>query len=1054
MWLVLAALRRPITVIVLTLGLILGAALSIMRMPRDIFPDLGIPVIYVVQTWPGFTPAQMEGLLVSKYEYHFLYIAGIEHIESQSVQGVSIMKLYFHPGTDTSYAMAQVTAMAYRSTAFMPPGTVPPFIMRLDAGSYPVAQLICQSDTRSETEIQDIMLFRVRPILATLPGVSATPPFGGKVRMVVVELDPHRLRSYGMAPEEVAIAIAQTNVIIPEGAVRIGGRQLITKTNAVVPKPTDLNDAPLRIGSGPTVFLRDVGKAADAGDVVTNIALVNGRRAVYLPITKRAGASTLEVIKTIREKLPDMKAAIPDDMQLRIEFDQSVYVRNSINGLIFEGILGAVLTGLAVLVFIRDLRSALVVIVSIPISVLMAIVALALTGQTINIMTLGGLALAVGVLVDEATVEIENIHVHLAAGKKPARAVVDAMLEVRVPRLIAMLCVCAVFLPSFFMSGVGKALFGPLALAVGFAMISSYLVTSTLVPVIAAWLLRAQAGHGARELGIFTALRRAYERLVGALIGARVPLVIAYLAACGVAIWTGRTLPRELFPTANPNQFQVRIRAPDGTRLEATEDLVLSTLDTIKQEVGPDEVEITLANIGSTPPSYPVNAIFVWNCGPQEAILLVAMKPSARRSLPALEDGLRRRLAARFPDVAFSFEAGDVISQVLNTGSPNPVNVVVSGNNLPGTRKYAEQIRAELGKVGELRDLVIPLPLDYPALAIDIDRERAGQLGVTTNRVARSLVEATWSSQLTQPVFWVDANGLGYYVSVRVPEAELDSLEAVKNLPVMPDGTSRPLLRDVATVTTTIVPGEFDHWNSIRTVSVTANSGTNDLGSVGDAVDRAIENAKASAPPSKDVKVAVRGQVEELRTALDGLRDGLLLAIVVVVLLLAANFQSFRDAAAILLVVPAVIAGVVLALEATRTSLNIQSFMGAIMSIGVSVANAVLLVKFTQDQRRSGAAARDAAQHAAAGRLRPILMTTLAMLAGMVPMALALGEAGEQNAPLGRAVIGGLAASTVATLLVLPAILTLIHERRPFASASLDPGDPESAHFDGGKVES
>jgi multidrug efflux pump subunit AcrB len=1045
MWLVIAAMRRPITVLVLTLGILLGAVLGIARMPRDIFPDLGIPVIYVVQTWSGMTPAQMEGLLVSKYEYHFLYIAGIEHIESQSIQGVSIMKLQFHPGTDTSFAMAQVTAMAYRATAFMPPGTVAPFIMRLDAGSYPVAQLVCTSDTRSETEVQDMTLFRVRPILATLDGVSAPPPFGGKVRMVVVELDPHRLQACAMSPEEVATALAQANVTLPEGVVRFGDDQLITSTNAVVKKPTELNDVPLRVGPGATVYLRDVGNASDSGDVVTNIAHVNGKRAVYLPITKRAGASTLGVIEEVRRRLPDMKAVLPDDIDVRIEFDQSVYVKNAIEGLLSEGALGALLTGLVVLLFMRDARSALVVVVSIPVSILMAIVALWLTGQTVNVMTLGGLALAVGILVDEATVEIENIHVHLARGKKPALAVLDAMREVRVPRLIAMLCVCAVFLPSFFMAGVGRALFAPLALAVGFAMVSSYIATSTLVPVLAAWVLRPGSAHAPRETGILAAGRRLFAGTVALAVRGRYPLVAAYLVASGAIIASGRSLPTELFPAASGDRFQIRLRAPDGTRLERTEELTLGVLAAVKEEAGPDGVEITLANIGTTPANAPVSAIFVWNDGPHEAILLVSLRPDRKRSLTAFEEALRAKLAARFPALQLSFEAGDVISQVLNTGSPNPVNVVVSGNDLAKTRAHAEKIRAEMAKVPELRDLAIPLPLDTPALKIDIDRERAGQLGVTTNRIARSLVQATWSSQLTQQIFWVDASGLGYFIALRLPESKVASIEDVRNIPVMADRAERPLLRDVARVSRTQVPGEFDHWNSVRTVSVTANTGTNDLGGVGAAVDQAI--ARAGPPPAKDVKVAVRGQVQQMRETLDGLGRGLALSVLVVVLLLAANFQSGRDALAVLLVVPAVLAGVVLVLSATGTSLNIPSFMGAIMAVGVSVANAVLVVKFTEDRRREGVAGVDAAREAAVARVRPILMTSAAMLAGMVPMALALGQAGEQNAPLGRAVVGGLAASTVATLLVLPAILAIVHGRRPYRSASVDPHDPESAHF-------
>lgn len=1043
MWLVAAALRRPITVVVAVLALLLGAAQAIARMPRDIFPDLGIPVIYVVQTWPGMTPAQMEGLLVSKYEYHFLYIAGIEHIESQSIQGVSIMKLYFHRGTDTSYAMAQVTAMAYRSTAFMPPGTLPPFIMRLDAGSYPVAQLVLQSDGRSETEIQDLTLFTVRPILQTIEGVSAPPPFGGKVRMVVVELDPRRLQSYGMSPEEVAVAIAQTNVTLPEGAVRIGGEQLITETNAVVKRPADLNDVPIRLGHGPTVYVRDVGNASDSGDVVTNIAHVNGRRAIYLPVTKRAGASTLTVIEEVRKKLPDMKAVVPDDVDVRLEFDQSIYVKNSIKGLLFEGVLGAVLTGIAVLLFIRDPRSALIVILSIPISILMATIGLAVLGQTVNVMTLGGLALAVGILVDEATVAIESTSTHLARGKSPARAVLDAAREVRVPQLVAMLSVCAVFIPSFFMTGVGRALFAPLALAVGLAMVSSYVVTSTLVPVLSTWLLRSTS-HADAERGL---LVRIYRPIAGAVLRLRWIIAPLYLAGCALVLHGARSIPTELFPQASQDRFQIRVRAPDGTQLERTEKLILDVLDLVKEEAGgPDAVEITLANIGGSTPSYPVNAIFAWNSGPHEGLLLVSLRPDRSRSLAAFQDRLRARLGARFPGVAFSFEAGDVISQVLNTGSPNPVNVVVRGNDLARTRSYAEKVRAELAKVQELRDLAIPLPLDYPALKIDVDRERAGQLGVSMRQIGRSLVEATWSSQLTTPVFWVDEKGLGYYITVRLPEAELGSVEAVKNIPVMPDGAARPLLRDVAIITTAIRPGEYDHRDSFRTVSIVANAGTNDLGAIARAVDAAIQ--RAGAPPGKDIRVFVYGQTAQMRETLAGLARGLVLAIAVVILLLAASFQSFKDAFAILLIVPAALAGAVVSLGVTGTSLNVQSFMGTIMAIGVSVANAVLIVTFLQDRRRAGRVGTEAAREAAIARVRPILMTSLSMIAGMIPMALGLGEGGEQNAPLGRAVVGGLAASTTAALLVLPGILAMLHGDRRWRSASLDPEDPQSPRFD------
>ncbi len=1050
MWLVIAALRRPITVIVAVVGLIVGASLAVARMPRDIFPDLEVPVVYVTQTWPGMTPAQVEGLIVSKYEDHFLYIAGIEHIESRSVQGVTMLKLYFHPGTDTSYAVAQVTAMAYRAAAFMPPGTLPPFIMRLDQGAFPAAQLVFESKTRSDTEIQDLALYKVRPILATLPGVSAPPPFGGKARMIMVSLDPDRLRAYGMSPEEVAIAIANTNVTLPEGAVRLNGTQYITQTNNTVPGPQQLNDAPLRMGQGATVYLRDVGVAEDGGDVHVSSALVNGRRAVYMPITKRAGASTLAVVDSIYAKLPEMRSAIPADIGVHLEFDQSTYVRNAIQGLALEGLSGALLTGLVVVLFIRDLRSALIVVLSIPTSIFMALIALALAKQTINIMTLGGLALAVGILVDEASVAIENIHVHLARGKSPALAVRDAMSEVQTPRLVAMLCVCAVFIPSFYMAGVGRALFGALALAVGLAMVASYLVTSTLVPVLASWLLRRTPHHEGPPRGVdgrLALVARAQERCTARLMARPRLAVVAFVGAVGVLVAAlGATLPQELFPLVNTDKFQLRVRGPDGLQLERSEDLCRDVLATIGEEVGADNVDVTIGNIGPVPGGFPVSAQYVWNSGPQEFLLLVGLKPGRVRSLPRLEEGLRRRFAARFPGVGFSFEPADVISQVLSGATPNSVKVMVSGNRFEDVRAHAEAIRDELAKEPGLRDLAIPLPLDYPTIRVDIDRERAAQLGTHADRVGRSLVEATWSSQFTQLNLWVDQAGLGYFVAVRLPESSFKSIEDLKNLAVMPGAQERPLLRDVATLTETTSPGEYDHWNSIRTIPVTANAADRDLARLGKAVDRAI--ARAGAPPSPDIKVSVQGLVRQMRETLGGLQQGLVLAVVVVVLLLSATFQSFRDALAVLLAVPGTVAGVLIALAVTGTTLNIQSFIGAIMSIGVAVANAVLVVKFFGDRRREGMSVSDAARAAATARTRAVLMTSVSMLAGMLPMAFGLGEAGEQNAPLAIAVIGGLSVSTLVTLLLLPTILVAVHGTRAFRHASLDPADPESAHFE------
>ena len=1041
MFLVLRALRRPFTVLVAVLAILLSAGLAVRRAPVDIFPSLGVPVIYVVQPFGGMSPAQMEGQIVAYYEYHFLYVAGIEHIESQSIQGMAMLKLYFHPGTDIAESMAQVTAMTFRATAFMPPGTLPAFILRYDAGSIPAGQLVFSSDRRSDAEIQDLALYRVRPLLSTIPGVSAPPPSGGKVRTIVVYADPDRMRSYGIAPDEIATTLARENLTLPAGNVRVGDFTTISQTNAMVQKPTDLESIPLRTGSGPTVYLRDVARVEDGADIVYNIALVNGRRTVYLPVTKRPDASTLDVVNELKAMLPKMRSLVPDDVHIDLAFDQSIYVKGAISGLVTEGLLGAVLTGLMVLLFLRDWRSALIVVLTIPFSLLAAVVGLRLVGQTVNIMTLGGLALAIGILVDEATVAIENIHRHLETTPQASRAVVGAMREVIVPRLLAMLCVIAVFIPSFFVVGVGRALFPPLALAVAFSMIASYLLSSTLVPVLAVWLFRNRTAKAEQRPGFLGRLQERYGHLAADIVRLRWRVVLVYAAVCiSVLLLVGR-LGTELFPRVDTGQFQLRVRAPAGTRLEKTEEIVLDVDHAIREEVGAQFVQITLGNVGNPPWSYPVNAIYTWNSGPQEAVLLVALEPGKRPSVDALEERLRKKLAARWPNVRFSFEAGDIVSQVLNFGAPTPINVTVSGNNLAETRAFTQRIANELTPIPGLRDVQISQALDYPTLDVQIDRERAGQLGVTVDVVAKSIVAATSSSALTTPNYWTSpTTGVPYRVAVRVPENQIGSADDLRNLPVMPDGAPRPLVSDIATVTPGETPGEIDHWNSQRMLSVTANVAGHDLAAAARQVDAAVK--RAGTPP-RGSTVAAHGQVEQMLLTLASLRGGLLLAIVVVLLLLAANFQSIRAALVVLSTTPAVLAGVVLALLVTGTSLNVQSMMGTIMSIGVAVANAVLLITFARERRRAGDEPATAAIAAARGRLRPILMTSAAMIAGMIPMALGLGEGGAQSAPLGRAVIGGLIASTVATLGVLPAMFVVGERKGPWQSASLDPDDPD-----------
>jgi multidrug efflux pump subunit AcrB len=858
---------------------------------------------------------------------------------------------------------------------------------------------------------------------------------------VVVRLDPDRLRSYALSPNEVIAALSAGNVISPSGTVRIDDRMPIVPVNSLVKDVSELLTIPIRHGDGATVYLRDVATVQDSSDVAVGYALVNGRRAVYILVTKRADASTLGVVRNVKAALPEMRAVLPDDIRVSFEFDQSPTVLRSIRSLVLEGALGAGLIGLMVLVFLRDWRSVVIVVLNIPFALCGAVVAMWLTGQTINLMTLGGLALAVGILVDESTVEVENIHARLGRTGSVALAVRQGNRDTAGPRLLAMLCVLAVFVPSFFMQGAARTLFVPLSLAVGFAMISSYLLSSTFVPVLAAWLLRApRAGSNGEHR------REGHAGLFRGVVRTRWVVVPAYLAAVGLAGYgVGRGLGLEIFPRVDAGRFQLRLKAPAGTRVEKTEEIVRGVLATIEQEAGRDAVAISVGYAGLIPSSYPINAIYQWSGGPEEAILRVAMKDEARVDVEALKRTLRERLGRERPDVEFSFEPADIVSDVMSFGSPTPIEVAISGPNFADTRAHAEAIRRALAGVPTLRDLRYGQALDYPTVAVRIDRERAGLSGVTVEEVARSLVTATSSSRFVVPNYWPDPKtGIGYQVQVEVPYQVMDSVEDVATLPVPRPGGPPVLLRDVADVAPGTMPGEYDRYNMKRALTLTANVAGEDLGRASRRVVDAL--AKAGAPP-KGVVVDVRGQVAPMREILGGLSVGLAMSVLAILLVLTAYFQSVRLALVSMATLPAALAGVAVALGLSRTTVNLQSFMGAIMALGVAVANAILLVTFAERSRRAGASAAEAAVVGARDRLRPVLMTSLAMIAGMVPMALGLGEGGEQTAPLGRAVIGGLAASTLATLLVLPAVFALVMARASRRSASLHPFDPASARY-------
>lgn len=1039
------ALRKPVAIIVIVLAVILFSFLAIRKSSIDIFPVINTPTIYVAQTYGGLSPQQMEGFITSYYEYHFLYITGIKSVESKSIQGLALIKLQFHEGTDMASAMAEVISYATRSRSFMPPGTLPPFVMRYDAGSVPIGQLVFSSESRSLNEIQDLALFKVRPMFAALSGVSAPPPFGGNQRTVLIKADPERLRSYNLTPDEVVAAIAKNNSILPAGNIRMGDKAIITSSNSVVDNFKELEAVMVKNVDGTPIYIRDVATVDNGADVTTGYALINGKRSVYIPVTKRADASTWDVVRQIKKALPDMQAAIPEDIKVSYEFDQSGYVVNSLKSLLFEGLLGALLTGLMVLLFLRNLRSALIVVINIPLALLTSVVCLYLAGQTINIMTLGGLALSVGILVDESTVTIENIHHHLELGKSRARAIWDACREIAVPKLLILLSILSVFVPALFMSGVPRSMFMPLSIAVGFAMIASFLLSQTLVPVLANWIMK-KTNANKKENN----LNRLKERLTGAIGKSRkgsiftAPLLIILLLI--VAFIGYKNAGTEIFPKVDAGQMQVRLRMPAGTRIERTEDATKKTLQLIDEAAGKNNVAITSAFVGLQPPTYAINPIFLYTSGPHEAVIKVNLKPRAGVSIENLKEQLRLSVPKNIPGALISFEPADLVDQVMSLGANNPVEIVVQGRNLVQSREIADKLMHSLNSISYLRDVQIAQPLDYPTIQINYDRIRSGQMNVAIDQAGRSVVEGTSSSRLTQLVYWLDkASGNAYQVQVEYPQFVMNSPEQVEQIPVGKSNDKTIYLRDIAEWKKGNSVGEYDRINQQRFITVTANIHKQDLGKAVAGVNAAIKNL-GELPPA--VKVYMRGQADVLDQTTGELSIGLILAVVVIGLMLTAYFQSFKLSLTVLSVFPGVLAGSMLLLWLTGNTLNIQSFMGSIMAIGVAVANAILLVSNAESIRSAQANMVNIGARAAANRLRPILMTSFAMIAGMIPMSLGLGESGKQTAPLAIAVIGGLLFSTIISLWLVPLLYDLIIGSKLRNSTSLDPEDETSLYYD------
>lgn len=1039
------ALRRPISVMVLVLGLLFFGIKAAKDVKVDILPEMNLPVVYVAHSFNGYTPQQMEGYFTKMYVNMLLFTNGIKSIESKNTQGLTLMKVNFYEGTNMGEAIAQINALSTRSQVFLPPGAPPPFIIRFDSSSQPVGQLVFRSNTKTNNELQDIANFNARPFLIAIPGLTTAPPFGGSPRTIEVNVDPLKLRAHHLSPEQVVEAISRNNITSPSGNVYIGETNYLTPTNNTVKKIEELGDIPLFKGTADNVYIRDVATVKDGADIATGYALIDGKRSVYINIAKASNASTLEVVNKLKESLPKIQRNMPDDVKISYEFDQSVYISNALKSLVIEGILGALLTGLMVMLFLNDRRAALIVIMTIPISIISGVLFLKLFGQSINIMSLSGLALAIGILVDESTVTIENIHQHFAMGKTRAQAIWDACQEIAFPKLLIMLCILAVFAPAFMMSGIPGSLFMPLAMAIGFSMIVSFILSQTFVPVMANWMMKHDPKTCENHKpDWFSGFRDRFTTFLSSLMKRRKIIVSLSLAAilcigAGLYQFTGK----DVLPSSNSRQFQVRIKAAEGTRIEVTEIKVKKFLEHLKHKVGKDNIAISSVFIGQHPSTFAVSPIYLYNAGPHEALMQVALKEFNGNS-DEFKDELRKYYKEKMPDLQISFEPIELTEKILSQGANNPVEIRISGMMKKMNRMYAEKLLTQLKEIEYMRDQQIPQSMNYPALQINIDRTRAAQLGLDAQDIAKSLVTATASTRYTNKNFWVGGMmGIAYDVQVQTPQNILNTKEELANLPLSKN-SDRPVLGDVATITPTKELGESYNLGTMGYTTVTANIHKTDLEQASKDVKKAIESL-GELP--KGVNIEVSGMAPVLDETLSSLSSGLLIAAAVIFLMLAATFQSFRVSMVILITVPFVIAGSLALLKITGSTLNLQSYMGLIMSVGVSIANAVLLISNAETIRKSTGNALEAAIEAARLRIRPIIMTTLAMAAGMLPMAIGFGEGGDQVSPLGRAVIGGLIFSTFSVLIILPLVFGWMQSNASLISPSLDPEDEESIHY-------
>ncbi|WP_263355149.1 efflux RND transporter permease subunit [Acidicapsa acidisoli] len=1071
MWIVRIALSRPYTFIVLALVLFLFAPVMLMRTPVDIFPEINIPVVSIIWTYSGLAPSEMGDRITSVYERALTTtVDNIEHIESQSLYGVAVVKVYLQPGANVDGAIAEVIAEAQATMKQLPPGIQPPLVIRYSASTVPILQIGLSGKNLSEQQLNDYATNFIRPQLATIPGAAVPIPYGGKVRQIMVDIDSQKLLSTGLSPQDIVSAVNAQNIVLPTGTAKIGAREYNVGLNGTPETIQQLNDIPVKTVSSATIHLGDIAHVHDGFAVQTNIVNQDGHRGVLLTVLKSGNASTLSVVSAIRAALPKIATTLPPELVMRPLFDQSIFVKASLNGVIREGTIAAALTSILILVFLGSWRATLIICVSIPLSILTSLLVLSLTGQTINIMTLGGLALAVGILVDDATVEIENAERQLAAGKPLEQAILDSAQEIAVPAFVSTLCICIVFVPMFLLHGVPRYLFVPLAEAVIFALLASYFFSRTIVPTLVKFLMRAEVEHrknaNAANAGWFARLHQrfehAFERLQGryenvlqACIANRKLFASGFLGFCLLSLLLAPFLGRDFFPEVDSGQFRLHVRAQTGTRIEETARLVDQVERTIRKTIPSSELGGLLDNIG-----LPVSGINLsysngGTIGNADAEVLGSLQPKHQPTADYVSQ-LRTELSNKFPGTTFFFEPADIVCQTLNVGVPAPIDIQIVGKDLVANMEVAKQIAAQIRHIPGAVDVYIGQQFDEPRLQFNVDRVRAQQMGLTESDVANSMLVSLSSSLQTSPNLWLNPkNGVSYFLVVQTPQYKINSLDAVRTIPIsapssaalatnssgtgMP-GTGAPqLLENLSSMHPTEEAADVSHYNVQPVIDVFATAQGRDLGSVASDVAKITQRAEKTLP--RGSHLVTRGQVETMQSSFVGLLGGLAFAIALAYLLLVVNFQSWSEAFIIITALPGALSGICWMLFLTRTPLSVPALMGAIMSVGVATANSILVISFANQRFSETKDAFRSAVEAGATRLRPVMMTATAMMIGMVPMALGMGEGGEQNAPLGRAVIGGLLLATVATLFFVPTVFALIRQKKNADG----PGTPSSA---------